>query len=65
MVLASSVLGVNTVLVHATISGVAFVHASSIISGDCRRMLTSDPVQGWLWFAARIDFLYSDALASV
>ena len=59
--------GVNTVLVHATISGVAFVHALSIISGGCLGMLSSDPVQGWLWltvFAALIDFLYSDALAS-
>lgn len=60
--------GVNTVLVHATISGVAFVHALSIISGGCLGMLSSDPVQGWSWltvFAARIDFLYSDALASM
>ena len=59
--------GVNTVLVHATISGVAFVHALSIISGGCLGMLSSDPVQGWLWltvFAALIDFLYSDTLAS-
>lgn len=59
--------GVNTVLVHATISGVAFVHALSNISGGCLGMLSSDPVQGWLWltvFAALIDFLYSDALAS-
>ena len=63
----SGLSGVNTVLVHATISGVVFVHASGV--SGCLGKLSSDPVKDWLWFwltvfAAWIDFLYSDALAS-
>lgn len=44
----SGLSGVNIVLVHATISGVVFVHASGVCG--CLGKLSSDPVKGWHWF---------------